>query len=108
MSRPTKKSTNVEAEFANLLADKITEQMKQLFGRNYPEIQKLMTDDGEVAITFKTRITNRDAEEGHVAEKDQSIRTSIAFSIKFSDSIEGALPDPTQPELSMEPAEDLP
>lgn len=85
--------------FAAEIAEKASEQVKLLIGRNWPEISRILEKDEEIKLTFGSTITNRDAEAGTQADKDHRIKTTVSFSEKHSDVIEAALDDPSQPEL---------
>lgn len=86
---------------AKEIVDKSREQVGQLIGRRLPDINRILGKEGEIKLSFGTTVTNRDAEPGAQADKDQRIKTTIAFAEKFTDSMESALDDPTQPDLPL-------
>lgn len=98
--RQTKAATPATDELAELLVEKISDQVKTLIGRNYPDIRSLLEADEEVKLSFGVSITDRKAEPGTHADKDNKIITTISFSKRHTDKIENSLPDPMQPELS--------
>lgn len=102
----TKKAKNPLNEIGELVAQKISEQHRDLTARNWPAIQETMDcdDDKEVKLSFSTVITNRPAEPGTVASKDSRIVTTVQWSLgKRSDKIESPFPLTHQPELGEQP-----
>ena len=96
-----KKATQIPEsdEFAQQLIDKIGDQIEALMGRNWPEISKIIKDDEEIKMTIGVHITDRTSTPGEQAAADNRVKSTLAFSVRFSDAIENDLPDPAQPEL---------
>lgn len=105
-----KKPKSPAAERATAIADKIADQVRTLVTRDWGEISTVLIEnaDSEITLKFSTIIRDRPASPGEQAEKDNQIRTTMAFSTKFSDSIECPLPDPNQPELPTDGAGEPP
>lgn len=103
MARKSKTATepqNTTLDRAHTIAEKVGDQIRTLIGRNWRDIQDRIEDEtGEVKISFGVTITDRQAEEGTHASKDNRIATTISFAKKFSDKIESEIPDSNQPEL---------
>lgn len=95
------KKTNTKAsDIAAAVAAEISKQHRDLTIRTWPDIQRLLDEDGEIKVSFSTTLTNRKAEEGTVAAKDSRIATVVTFSLgKLSEKIESGFPDPDQMEL---------
>jgi len=100
MSKNIRKSAvSIENELASLITEKVAEEVKTLMARNWPQIKPIFVEDQGVKLSFKVDITNRESEPGEHADADKRVRVTIAFGVRHSDSIDAALPDPTQPEL---------
>lgn len=107
-----KKPTTAKSERATAIADKIAEQVRTLVTRDWDKISEVLDEDqggeGEIKLSFGTMIRDRAATPGEQADKDNSLKTTMHFSSKFSDSIESALPDPAQTEMKIPPADPQP
>lgn len=90
---------DITVEFANTIIGKAQDQIKILIGRQWPEISRIIEKDGEITISAAFKISNREAEEGTHAAKDNRIRLAMSFSEKFSDAIESDLD--AHPELPL-------
>jgi hypothetical protein len=97
-----KKAESTE-EYAEAVTAKIAEELKTLLFRNWKNIGRILTADGDIAIGAKIMINDRKATPGEHPEKDSRIKVSISFAEKYSDTIEGELPDPSQSEMDLQP-----
>ena len=90
------------ASYATLIVQKVGEELALLLGRNWSDIEDMLRDKQEISISAKIDISDRKAQPGEQASKDNRIRVSISFAKKFSDSMESAIPDPAQRDLPLE------
>src|ERR1700677_566455 len=98
-----KSAKTADNQFAELVIEKATEQVKLLLGRNWNDIARIMKkDSGEIKVNMGLTITDREATPESQADKDNRIRLAISFAEKHSDSTETDLPDPDQPPLPLE------
>lgn len=97
------KPKTIKNERAQLIADKVAEQVRTLITRDWPEINAILDEkeggEGEINLSFKTLIRDRAATPGEEAAKDNQLRTVMSFSTKFSDSLESEIPNQNQPDL---------
>lgn len=97
------KKKNPKNDRAAAIAQKIGEQVTTLIARDWPEISKKLDEDqggeGEIKLSLGVTIRDRAAEPGTESAKDNQIRTVLAFSTKFSDSMETEIPNPDQMNL---------
>lgn len=104
MSKKTKSATEScksTGDFATALIQTINDQVKTLIAKNWPDVQAMLADQQEIDLSLKVSIIDRIATPGEQADKDNRVRTTISFAKKFSDNIEGALPDPDQQQLGV-------
>lgn len=102
MAKPKAKSN--EAALAELIIDKIKEQVGTLAAREWPDIGRILANDEEIDLSFKVNIVDRKASAGEVAEKDNRIRCVISFSEKYTANIDAPIPDPNQTSLPLDEA----
>lgn len=96
---PKKEHSNDKAE---AIVEKIKEQLGLILLRNWPDIERIKDKDGgEITIGAKITLVERKATPGEQADKDNRIKTTIAFAEKHSDSAESEIPNPDQAELGM-------
>lgn len=99
----TKKPKTQKNERATAIADKISEQVRTLITRDWDKISVILDEDqggeGEIKLSIGVTIRDRSSTPGEEAAKDNVLSTTLAFSTRFSDKIESALPDLAQMEL---------
>jgi hypothetical protein len=101
-----KKPQTKDNELAQLIIDKIKDQVGTLAGREWPDIGRILDTDEEIDLAFKVSIVDRKPKPGETADKDNQIKTTIAFSEKYTSKIDSPLPDVNQPDLPIdEPTE---
>lgn len=86
--------------FAQQIVRLSSEQVSALISRNWQDIQTNLDEEEEITLGIKIKITNRSTEPGEQADKSERVKSALSFSKRFTDSIEAALADPDQPELS--------
>lgn len=91
-----------DIEFAREIISLSQNHLNALIGRNWPAMAEILEDEEEITLSLKLVATNRSAAEGEHADVDHRLKTTISFSKKFSDSIDAALSDPSQPELPLD------
>lgn len=87
----------------NALAEEIrtktAEQVAALIARNWSGISTMMEDADGINLSFKVAVDHRTSEAGQHPDKDNRIKTTISFSKRVTDSIDGVLEDGAQGKL---------
>lgn len=82
---------------ADTVIEKLQDQVKTLVNRNWPDINQMLDDEGELKIAFGVTLTNRDTQTGEQADKSDRLKMTLAFAKRYTDSVECKLTD--HPEL---------